>query len=199
MVSTSRFILGISGAPGTGKTTLAGWLHRKLSTIDLDCELLVEPARELAAQGVKIDQEMVASDYDAFIRAYAARDGSANGPLAIADRTPVDHFSYLAANDNLARRLIERHQRLAHEALDRYRQLVYLPIEFPIQADGFRVTSEQYRRALDTAICEMLADVSVPVTVISGNRNQRRRALLATVRQTWPELFVSQAGTAAGL
>jgi hypothetical protein len=39
----------------------------------------------------------------------------------------------------------------------------------------------------------------VPVTVISGNRNQRRRALLATVRQTWPELFVSQAGTAAGL
>jgi nicotinamide riboside kinase len=198
MVNTPRFILGISGAPGTGKTTLAGWLHRKLSTIDLDCELLAEPARELAAQGVKIDQKMSAGDYDAFIRAYAARDGSASAPLAIADRTPVDHYSYVAANANLERHLVGRHRRLAREALEPYRRLIYLPIEFPLRADGFRVTSEQYRRALDSAIAEMLADVSVPVTVIRGNRNQRRRALLAIVRQTWPELFEGRAGAAGG-
>jgi len=194
----TRRILGISGAPGTGKTTLANWLHRKLSRNNLECELLAEPARRLAVQGVRIDQQMSVNDYDAFIRAYTERDSSASAPLAIADRTPVDHYSYLAANRNMDQRFVEHHRNLAHGAMERYRHLIYLPVEFPLQADGFRVTSEAYRRELDQAINDMLKDIGLPVVVISGGLTQRRRALLAIVRQMWPELFFSQAGGLAG-
>lgn len=189
-------ILGICGAPGTGKTTLADWLMRKLATTQHNAELLPELARKLSERGVRIDAAMRESDYDAFLAAYEDRDNAVQAPLAIADRTPVDHCSYLLVNQNIAPDFLARHQATALAALARYRVMLYLPIQFPLKDNGFRETSPDYQRALDSAITGMLARIQVPIVEIRGNKTQRQRQLLSTVRQYWPELFerVSSAG-----
>jgi len=163
-------ILGICGAPGTGKTTLAGWLTRKLAAAQRNAELLPELARMLTERGVHIDGAMREADYDAFLAAYEERDRSVLAPLAIADRTPVDHCSYLLVNQNIAPEFLQRHQEIALAALLRYRVMLYLPIQFPIKDNGFRETSPEYQRALDTAITGMLERVDVPIIEIRGNK-----------------------------
>lgn len=195
MVAQPR-ILGICGAPGTGKTTMASWLHGKLAAAGLNCELLEEPARILAMQGVRIDAAMSTADYNAFLKAYQQRDLGAQAALAIADRTPVDHCSYLEVNRNMPPRFVDRHRRDAQAALAHYRLVFYLPVQFPLRDDGFRVTSVKYQRELDRAIQALLAKAPVRVVEVRGSKNQRKRTLLEEVQQAWPELF--SAAAAAG-
>ena len=182
-------IVGISGGPCTGKTTLARWLAQALTERGVRCRLLPEPARLLAPRGVRIDQHMRAADYDAFLTAYAQRDGEARGTLAIADRTPVDHFSYLAANANIPEDFRRKHYRAALAQAHRYRLIVYLPIELPLRDDKFRTTSPHYRRKLDRAIVAMLEEVDVPVVTIHGERETRQQSALDAVARTFPGLL----------
>jgi nicotinamide riboside kinase len=182
-------IVGICGAPCTGKTTLARWCLRKLQRLGLDCELLEEVARILAKQGVAIDRWMLESDYDAFLAGYLARDGLVSSNIAIADRTPVDHFSYIAVNRNVDSTFSERHQDAALRALECYRLLLYLPIEIPMTDDYFRETSPQYQRDLDREISRMLNQVAVPVVKIRGSRRNRYSTALKAIKQAFPELF----------
>lgn len=180
-------LLGICGAPSTGKTTLARMLHRELSARGVECALLVEPARELAPRGVRIDAAMQPEDYEAFLSAYLARD-TACDVLGVADRTPVDHYSYLAVNQGLALEFLQRHHDAALAALTRYRVLLYLPPRLRLVDDRFRITDQAYRDALDTAIRVLLREARVPVLSISGPRQARLVAALAAVREHWPEL-----------
>lgn len=181
-------ILGICGAPCTGKTTLAGWLTAELAGRGLACELLPELARLLAERGVRIDGAMRETDYDAFLAAYQERDSAAQAALAVADRTPVDHMSYLAVNRNAAPDLIGRHHEAALEAMRRYRLVLYLPVQFPPRDDSFRETSVTYQRELGRAITAMLPQVVPPVVTIRGGIVEMRRRALAAIRQGWPEL-----------
>jgi nicotinamide riboside kinase len=189
-------ILGICGAPCTGKTTLAGWLTAELSGRGLMCELLPELARLLAAQGVRIDGEMRDADYDAFLAAYFKRDGTARATLAIADRTPVDHLSYLAVNRNAAPELLSRHREAALAAMHRYRLVLYLPVQFPPRDDNFRATSPDYQHQLDEAIRALLPQVTPPVITVRGDIEETRRQALAAIGEAWPDLpeKVMQAG-----
>ncbi|GEM_PF-1859443 len=181
-------ILGICGAPCTGKTTLAGWLTAELSGRGLICELLPELARLLAARGVRIDGEMRDSDYDAFLAAYFKRDSRARATLAVADRTPVDHLSYLAVNRNAAPELFSRHREAALGAMHRYRLVLYLPVQFPPRDDSFRETSPDYQRQLDEAIHALLPQVTPPVVTVCCDIEEMRRGALAAIGQAWPDL-----------
>jgi len=182
-------ILGICGAPCTGKTTLASWLMRKLESQSVESELLPELARLLAEQGVAIDKEMREPDYDAFLAAYHERDAGVLSPLAVADRTPVDHCSYLSVNRNMPPDFVARHEKEALAALERYRLLIYLPVQFPMRDDGFRETSRSYQGELDRAIHRMLDKSPVPVVRLEGYRRKRHRDAFSAVREHWPESF----------
>jgi nicotinamide riboside kinase len=181
-------IAGICGAPCTGKTTLASALWYELSRQGLRVPLLAEPARRLAAQGVKIDDSMGSNDYARFLKAYRLRD-RVMAPLCIADRTPIDHLSYIEVNQNLPQRVREFHRRQAYAALDRYGLLLYLPVEIPLVADGFRVTSAQYQHQLDAAIRRLLGGVSIPVVAVKGEPEERLRQSLFALGQVWPSLL----------
>ena len=181
-------ILGICGAPCTGKTTLAGWLTAELAGRGLVCELLPELARLLAAQGVRIDGAMRDQDYDAFLAAYQERDSAARAALAIADRTPVDHLSYLAVNRNVAPDFVSRHRETALDAMRRYRLVLYLPVQFPPQDDSFRETSIAYQRELDGAIEATLPEIAPPVVTVRGDIEETRCRALAAIRQAWRDL-----------
>ena len=186
-------LLGICGAPSTGKTTLARLLHRELTALGVECALLGEPARELAPQGVRIDAAMQPEDYETFLNAYLARDAGC-AVLGVADRTPVDHYSYLAANRGLAPEFMLRHHDAALGALSRYRALLYLPPRLRLVDDRFRITDQAYRDALDTAIRALLRGARVPVFSVTGPRPVRLAAALAVVREHWPELVAAAMG-----
>lgn len=189
----AAYIIGICGAPSTGKTTLAVALVERLHALGLDALYLEEPARRLARQGVKIDAAMGEEDYDAFLLAYKARD-SAAPQLAVADRTPLDHFSYIAANRNLPRALRERHRRAVHAALQRYALLLYLPVEFELEDDSFRVTCREYQHRLDRAIRRMLGAVRTPHAVLSGAVAERLEQALGAISAVLPGLLKMEAG-----
>lgn len=184
-------LIGICGAPSTGKTTLARRLTARLAQAGAPAALLPEVARILAERGVAIDQAMGAADYDAFLEGYRERDTAAAG-LAIADRTPVDHFSYLAANANATPEQLGRHRTTVLADIHRYRLLLYLPIEFPLRPDGFRITDVGYQRQLDAAIRELLDAVAVPWLTLSGQRSVRLKAAEAAVRAACPEWFAAE-------
>lgn len=186
-------IVGICGAPCTGKTTLARRLVERLEALGHAAAYLEEPARLLAARGVKIDREMGEADYDNFLTAYKERD-STPAPLAIADRTPVDHFSYIAANRNLPRRLRERHRRAVHAAMGNYCLLLYLPVELELEDDSFRVTCPEYQRKLDAAIRRMLAAVRTPHVTVKGPVEERLNSALAAISGAWPGLLLQETG-----
>jgi nicotinamide riboside kinase len=180
-------ILGLSGAPSTGKSTLARALAQALNAQGIPCALLGEPARELARRGVRIDDAMGLGDYDAFLGAYISRDEACPG-LGVADRTPADHYSYLVANQPLPPEFMRRHHAAALSALERYRVVLYLPPELPLVDDNFRILRPDYRAVLDTAIQALLAESSVPVVTLQGPRPLRLAHALAAVRRYWPEL-----------
>lgn len=198
MADTAKRILGVTGAPCTGKTTLIEWLARKLGESGCDCEQLPEPARMLAARGVQIDGAMREPDYEAFLAAYNERDLGARAPLAIADRTPVCYMSYITTNANASRDFAAQHKGLALDALARYRLLLYLPVQFPMVDDGFRETSPDYQRSLDSAISAMLAEVEVPIIELRGDKRKRRKAALAAISEYWPELAIGGRKAASG-
>jgi nicotinamide riboside kinase len=198
MIVASARILGVTGAPCTGKTTLVEWLARKLGESGCDCEQLPEPARILAAHGVLLDTAQREEDYDAFLTAYNKRDAGAIAPLAIADRTPVCHMGYITTNANASRDFVARHRDAAIGALAQYRLLLYLPVQFPMVDDGFRETSLSYQRSLDGAISAMLAEVEVPIVELRGDKRQRRQSALAAIREYWPELHISGSMAASG-
>lgn len=186
----SARILGVTGAPCTGKTTLIEWLAHKLDESGCDCEQLPEPARTLAAHGVLLDTAQQEEDYDAFLTAYNKRDAGATAPLAIADRTPVCHMSYITTNANASQGFVARHRDAALNALAQYRLLLYLPVQFPMVDDGFRETSPDYQRSLDGAINAMLAEIEVPIIELRGDKRQRQQSALAAIREYWPELHI---------
>ena len=188
MDQPASVLIGICGAPSVGKTTLARKLVARLAAEGAPAHVLPEVARILAERGVAIDQAMGDSDYDAFLAGYRERDSGASG-LALADRTPVDHFSYLAANANAAPELLARHHAAVLADVRRYRLLLYLPIEFPLRADGFRITDPAYQHRLDAAIRALLDEVAVPWLRLSGQRNARLFAADAAVRAACPEWF----------
>lgn len=190
----NAYIAGICGAPCTGKTTLAEWLHAELSANGRACTLLTEPARELAARGVRIDAAMRRADYDAFLAAYLERDaGAGSGVLAIADRTPLDHFCYLAVNRELGRHrslsaaFVERHRRAALEALAPYRLLLYLPNALGLADDSFRTADPEYQAALDAVLLKLLAEVQLPLVHLPVALPERRQAALNAIAECWPE------------
>lgn len=189
-----RNIVGICGAPCTGKTTLALWLAAVFAKRGLVCELLPEPARLLAKRGVKIDAAMQAADYDAFLAAYSERDAHP-APLCIANRTPLDHYCYLAVNRSLGvnwqpdAAYLARHRSAALAGMLRYRLLIYLPNSLPLIDDRFRVTNPAYQQALDEALREIVSAADVPLVTLPLAKKQRQEAALAAINAAWPELF----------
>lgn len=165
-------------------------LHAQLLQAGLDCALLGEPARELARHGVRIDAAMRPADYDAFLAAYIARDSGCVG-LGIADRTPADHFCYLAVNGGVEPWFEAWHHHAALSALEPYRALLYLPPELALVDDRFRITSTEYRQLLDRQLTALLALTGLPVIEVRGPRAVRLAAALDTVRDFWPELSAS--------
>ena len=174
-------LFGICGAPCTGKTTLSRMASRRLTVAGYHCEVLPELARILTARGVKIDDAMGPADYDAFLHAYDERDAQLEAQVTLADRTPIDHYSYLAVNENAVPEQLANHQAHVLSAIKRYNLLFYLPIHFRMRDDGFRNTDPVYQEHLDNAIRKLLNLTDVPVVTLGADKRKRARLVVELI------------------
>ena len=106
--------------------------------------------------------------------------------IFISDRTLLDPLAYSLVNRELPRpyipdyfiEMMENVWLLEKERFDIY---VHFPVEFPMQIDDIRPEDENYRRAVDDKILELLNKHNVPHITVSGTPQQRLECLLKLI------------------
>jgi nicotinamide riboside kinase len=167
--------IAITGTHGTGKTTLATELAQKLGL-----PLITEQARRVArvmgivhARQLVKDKALARRFQKAVLREQIRAENDCPDGF-ISDRSTLDCWAYWAAyglgNDPEYRDL----------CLSRpYDLLVYVPLEIPCQADGFRDTDESLRQLVDRFIQkDLLWQCRCPVLPVTGSPEERVKAVL---------------------
>ncbi|HVL80263.1 MAG TPA: ATP-binding protein [Actinomycetota bacterium] len=172
--------IAIVGSFSTGKTTLATEVAPAL-----DLPLLPEVAREIAALGFKLDKDAtVETETLIFLRQWYAE---MTHPEFVADRSMLDALAY-------AGWVLEHQERrkefalwdacldiATHHLRSNYSHVFYLPVEFPIVADGLRPMDPDFQTDIDKRIVGLLDSHSIPYETLTGTVQQRMEALLGSV------------------
>lgn len=171
---TTGIRIGICGAHGTGKTTLANALQKALQL-----PLISERARTVAKEmGITIADVMrdveLARRFQARLFRTQVRLEEELKHGFVSDRTLADIYGYCMLYGVWP----EEKEKLfldyvAKMLVGRYDLLVYVPIEFPLQADGFRDTCPSCQRSVDRYIREILEASRVSYIRVTGNLEQR--------------------------
>ena len=168
--------IAIVGSFSTGKTTLA-----EQAAPLLDLPLLPEVAREVAAMGFKLDKDAT-PETEALIFLKQYRNEMIH-PEFIGDRSLIDVMTYAGwVLDNQERRkefaLWDECLEIARYHLrSQYTHVFYLPIEFPIVADGLRPMDPDFQADIDRRMVAILRDNSIDYEPLRGSVDDRLEAL----------------------
>lgn len=146
--------IGLLGAQGTGKTTLAEALAKQL-----ELPLITEQVRDIARDmGINSPKDLQHDPLQGalFQMECLRRQIKAEEKLRrfVSDRTTIDNAVYWmkwhshkadSAENN-------KYYRLAEENADKYDLLVYVPIEIPLENDNFRSINPEYQKEIDFLI-----------------------------------------------
>ncbi len=169
------------GSFSTGKTTLANLFAR-----EWDWPLLPEVAREVVALGFPLDQTATAeTETLIFLKQWQAET---RHERFVADRSIYDVLAYADwVMDNRQSERKEDHlwwaaREIATDDLRaRYNRVFYLPIEFPIVADGLRPEDADFQADIDNRITSLLAASDVSFDRLSGSIEDRQSQVRSAV------------------
>lgn len=172
--------VAIVGSFSTGKTTLAEAASEKLGL-----PLLPEVAREVAAQGFKLDKDAtVETETLIFLRQYF---NEMVHPEFIGDRSLLDVMAYAGwVLDNQERRkefaLWDTCLDIAeHNLRSQYTDVFYLPIEFDIVPDGLRPMDPEFQSDIDRRILGLLDRHAIQFHTLRGGVRARLDELLGAL------------------
>jgi nicotinamide riboside kinase len=170
--------IAIVGSFSTGKTTLAESASERLRL-----PLLPEAAREVAALGFALDKDATPeTETLIFLKQYY---NEMIHPEFVGDRSLIDVMTYAGwVLDNQPRRketaLWEQCVAIAqHHLRSQYTHVFYLPIEFPIVADGLRPMDPEFQKEIDGRMLRLLALHDVAYETLRGPVEERLEGLLA--------------------
>lgn len=184
--------VGITGAHGVGKTTLAGKLAR-----ELNIPLIKEQARAVASLlGLENCEQLtkdkaMAAKFQIFILYQQIRRENELKSF-VSDGTFLDFLAYwtyygLDEYDSFSGTIYRK------ECLSRlpgYDFIVYVSPEIPLKPDGFRLFSRESRNDLDRIIRLLLEKVNLPVLMVSGDAEERVRQVLGFIGSVQREVAV---------
>jgi deoxyadenosine/deoxycytidine kinase len=175
--------IAIVGSFSTGKTTLA-----EAAAEPLGLPLLPEVAREVAAEGFKLDKDATPEvETLIFLRQY--RNEMTHEDF-VGDRSLLDVMAYAGwVLDNQERRrefaLWDSCVEIAeHRLRSQYTHVFYLPIEFGIVPDGLRPEDPEFQADIDKRMLALLDRYAVRYHTLTGSVEERLDALLQHVRAT---------------
>jgi deoxyadenosine/deoxycytidine kinase len=169
--------VAIVGSFSTGKTTLAEALSQSLGL-----PLLPEVAREVAAQGFRLDKDALPeTEALIFLKQY---NNELSTPEFVGDRSLIDVMAYAGwVLDHQERRkemaLWDECLRLAERSLrSSYTHVYYLPIEFPIVLDGLRPDDPE---DIDQRILRLLKGHGFSYLTVTGSVEDRLQRIEADI------------------
>lgn len=172
--------IAIVGSFSTGKTTLAERVAQPL-----DLPLLPEAAREVVKLGFKLDKDATPeTETLIFLKQFY---NELSHPEFVGDRSLIDVMTYAGwVLDNRAwtkeMALWEECQRIAsHHLRSQYTHVFYLPIEFPIVADGLRPLDPDFQADIDRRMLDILDTHDVKFETLTGTIEDRAGALIERV------------------
>lgn len=181
----SQLRVAICGAHSTGKTTLINAMRQ----IRPEVEVIGGVVRGLIRRGYRFGLE---TDMESMM-AYACaqfeqerRAASSAAPVILSDRVLLDGVAYVQANQGWvgakqwkSRLQIKFLRAVAEQELMFYDAVVHVPIEFPLEDDDVRPTSEEYQRRVDDRLRLLTDSISeqLPIRRVSGTLEQRLEQL----------------------
>jgi len=178
------------GAHGTGKTTLSNEVVDRLADIDPSVQATPEVPRVICESAG--DPGFFRRSKNTLIKQMALlvgqpvyeADGSRNSDLLICDRSILDHWSYTLYfyEEELSESAIgQALDALVKKHCSTYEQIFYLPIEFPVEADGIREEESEFQSAIDSEIRSLLERYDLRFTAVNGSVEERTEQVLAQV------------------
>lgn len=180
--------IGLSGAQGVGKTTLAGVLAR-----ELDIPLVEEQARvvvkEFGLDSLRAlkGRPQLSKEFQWACLNAQIRVENELGDRFIADRTVVDNAAYWlkwragrsSSQDNL------EYYRACEARAGVYDLVIYVPPEIPLMSDGFRTANPVYQAEMDWLIKTLLWGMVRPgrIVTVRGEFEERVNQGLAHIQR----------------
>jgi len=102
----------------------------------------------------------------------------------ISDRSTIDNAAYYLLKCQNVTTLEERKRycELAMHNSLHYTHLFYIPIEIPMQSDGFRFENELFRSQIDDKILEIISYFNISVITLSGSLDERVSTILEMIK-----------------
>lgn len=196
----TRHSFAVTGAQGTGKTTVAKMLHQRSVDEFGDVILLDGIGQRVGARGYPLGAGATPDTLCAFAAEHLKRERLSTAKITIQDRCLLDLLAYA---ENLKHRalvfmapgdrrpsaelpspvLIEMLREVALATLPRLAAIFYVPISNDLRESKSQVEDSQFREEIDQKIRSIASDIGIHLEYLRGSREERLETAFTIVRR----------------
>ncbi|WP_131539893.1 ATP/GTP-binding protein [Pedobacter nototheniae] len=182
--------IALTGAHGTGKSTLANFLKNEFTKRSIIASVTPEVPR-LICEAVN-DKEYFRRGKNSLLKQslillgqlITEEQNQKGVDMQICDRTLFDHWAYslsLFGKEISEGNYTEIYESFISQHCKTYDKVFYLPIEFKPLDDGVRESDEKFQLEIDGLILGLLKKHDINYERITGNIEGRGNAILKTL------------------
>lgn len=183
--------IALTGAHGTGKSTLAKFLKEEIAKMNKIASVTPEVPR-MICETVK-DKEYFRRGNNSLLKQSLILLGQLvieeqsrnNVDIQICDRTLFDHWAYslsLFGTEIKEGNYTEVYENFISQHCKSYDTIFYIPIEFKPLDDGTREGDEKFQAEIDSLITGLLKKHNIEYKTITGSVEHRCKTILETIK-----------------